>query len=547
MSSSPPQSSAPMASTLPTVSATATEEEDVEMASAIKEVMEDAFGSESDSSSDESDGSPAIIPLANLRRNARAKWHQKNVQPDDGVLVSGPPGSHPHMVAQLFSEVESSISGVQSESQTAVDDSSKPSSESAPSTGKRFTRSEAAKALAQLSQPTKRSKRSSHSHSSGPSLSSPITVVEGSSPVVTSSEPSPFIECNDIDTTFRSGFHKGMWPFVCARNIYREYSVDPAKLESLGLLDHILDMGFGKTVLNVPSFVRKVVLEFYSNLSSDIAELPSDVGYTTFVRGEFVKFSPAVINQFLGTVIYPGPSPSGVMNTVVSELTGGLICSWPQTGRVRASALSHRYSVLHKIALHNWMPSSHRSTVRADLALFLYNVGTKGCIDFGQFVFDHVMDHAEAQVSQKPIGFPSLLFGLIMSQVDVTSKDDVYEPETPKVVLTDKLKNASYHVNDIPDPIISDSTVVHTSSTLSHGPLSAGSMHSRICQEISSEITHLSRVIKSSQERRSFLSSLLADIQGESSAVLPETPGSSAVPNASAPVSEGHDASKQGE
>lgn len=162
----------------------------------------------------------------------------------------------------------------------------------------------------------------------------------------------------------------------------------------------MLELGLGKTVLNVPSYVLKVVLEFYTNLLSDITDLPPEVAYTTFARGEFVKFSPEVINQFLGTIIFPGPSPSGVMDIVVSELTGGVVCTWPQTGRVRASALSHRYSVLHKIALHNWLPSAHRSTIHSEVALLLYNVVTKGCIDFGQLVFDHVTDHAESQVTK---------------------------------------------------------------------------------------------------------------------------------------------------
>lgn len=132
-----------------------------------------------------------------------------------------------------------------------------------------------------------------------------------------------------------------------------------------------------------------------------------------------------------------------------------------------------------------------------------------------------------------------------MSQVDVTLEDDIYELDTPFVVLTDKLKNVSYHVNNISDTITTDSTVIHTSVAQHHSVVFAAPVHTWICQEIFFKITHLSRVIKSSQERRSFLSSLLTNIQGESFDVPTYAPCSAADASASdVPVLDCHDASK---
>lgn len=82
----------------------------------VSEVDAAMVGSEHNSSSEDSDGSNNFVLLANLRANARAKWHQSNPHPDDGVLVCGPRGSIPHIVAELFSEVEGMVFDIPSKS-----------------------------------------------------------------------------------------------------------------------------------------------------------------------------------------------------------------------------------------------------------------------------------------------------------------------------------------------------------------------------------------------------------------------------------------------
>lgn len=55
--------------------------------------------------------------------------------------------------------------------------------------------------------------------------------------------------------------------------------------------------------------------------------------------------------------------------------------------------------------------------------------------------------------------YPNLIFGLIGSQVNVLQDDDVFELDSPFIVITDKLKNIVYLVNDISDPVMIDATV----------------------------------------------------------------------------------------
>lgn len=136
-------------------------------------------------------------------------------------------------------------------------------------------------------------------------------------------------------------------------------------------------------------------------------------------------------------------------DVIIAELTGGNVKKWPAKGGLRASALTHKYSILHKIGLKNWVPTSNHSKVAQELAEFLYRVGTKSPLNFGQMVFDHVCSHTRTFAYKKPLGYPSLIFGIIQNQEDVVTPEDVYEPAAPDVVITAKLQNADYHINDL--------------------------------------------------------------------------------------------------
>lgn len=106
---------------------------------------------------------------------------------------------------------------------------------------------------------------------------------------------------------------------------------------------------------------------------------------------------------------------------------------------IKVPAIVPSVSTLFRSNLH-----SHSSLVRQELAMLLYQIGTKGCHDFRQMVFDNVVKHAEKQVVQKPLD------------------TNVFEKDSPHIVITDRLGNAAYHVNDIPAPILTDADVVYS-------------------------------------------------------------------------------------
>lgn len=57
--------------------------------------------------------------------------------------------------------------------------------------------------------------------------------------------------------------------------------------------------------------------------------------------------------------------------------------------------------------------------------------------------------HVGTDPIKKPLGFPSMIFGIIQNQQDVLTPKDVFKPTTTKVVFTSKFHNSELHINDL--------------------------------------------------------------------------------------------------
>ena len=82
---------------------------------------------------------------------------------------------------------------------------------------------------------------------------------------------------------------------------------------------------------------------------------------------------------------------------------------WPDLNVLSSVLLTTTYLILHKIAIANWMPRLHISTISEDLAILLYAFGTNVSFDIANVIFQVIVNYAEA----KTIGslpFHSLIF-----------------------------------------------------------------------------------------------------------------------------------------
>ncbi|KAH1210449.1 hypothetical protein GmHk_15G044755 [Glycine max] len=239
------------------------------------------------------------------------------------------------------------------------------------------------------------------------------------------------------------------WKFVYQRRLAVERELGRDALDCKETMDLIKAAGLMKTVTKLGDCYEGLVREFIVNIPSDITNRKSDDYQKVFVRGKCVRFSPAVINKYLGR------PTDGVIDIAVSEhqiakeITAKQVQHWPKKGKLSAGKLSVKYAILHRIGAANWVPTNHTSTVATGLGKFLYAVGTKSKFNFGNYIFDQTVKHSESFAVKLPIAFPTVLCGIMLSQHPniLNNIDSVMKRESP-LSLHYKLFEGT-HVPDI--------------------------------------------------------------------------------------------------
>ncbi|XP_019168029.1 PREDICTED: uncharacterized protein LOC109163778 [Ipomoea nil] len=148
-----------------------------------------------------------------------------------------------------------------------------------------------------------------------------------------------------------------------------------------------------------------------------------------FIRGKWYVFSPDVINEYYGLKVVDEEEITD-WDLVAKTLTGGQTPVWP-TGDVdtlSSSKLTSKYVILHRIALHNWLPSAHFHMVGKQLAALLFRIGTKMTIDLGKWIFYYflILIHSREQKVRLP--YPNLIFGVLTTQGLVPMPSEIICP-----------------------------------------------------------------------------------------------------------------------
>ncbi|XP_019183582.1 PREDICTED: uncharacterized protein LOC109178416 [Ipomoea nil] len=187
-----------------------------------------------------------------------------------------------------------------------------------------------------------------------------------------------------IDTTvykpqFVSPAAQTKWATMVRRELIVQRTVDKNQLNSVcDILPLLNEVGLLKTVTDVCPYSKLLTYEFYCNLSDEIDSLTGPRPMQVFIRGKWYDFGPDVINKYYGL---PTVQEEAVTewDVVAKTLTGEHTTSWPTGDKdyLLSSHLTSRYVILHRLALHNWLPSTHFNTVGKLLAGFLFRIGTK--------------------------------------------------------------------------------------------------------------------------------------------------------------------------
>uniref|UniRef100_A0A1J3GP32 Putative plant transposon protein domain-containing protein n=1 Tax=Noccaea caerulescens TaxID=107243 RepID=A0A1J3GP32_NOCCA len=209
-----------------------------------------------------------------------------------------------------------------------------------------------------------------------------------------------------------------------SRGIIDEKIVDMQAEAHWGYPEIIIKGKFQPTVVGLGSYVRSVIVDFYSALPES-----EDESVKVFIRDQEYVFSPAVVNEFLGMETLSeaemkkeADADSVSLKTLAQLFTADEKAEWSDISTI---VMTPCFAALVVIASHNWIPSTHRNHVSIERAKLIYKLSAGIRVDFGQLVFDQVMSMTRLQVKDSRwLLFPRLIYGIIQMQDPLSLGDD---------------------------------------------------------------------------------------------------------------------------
>ncbi|KAF3609113.1 hypothetical protein DY000_02045427 [Brassica cretica] len=166
---------------------------------------------------------------------------------------------------------------------------------------------------------------------------------------------------------------------LCLRGFAVQGSLNPMNRRLDDVFRTIDDIGWSYTVLHVNPFCPRVVREFISNLPfyEDGA----------LVRGFVYRFYPSVINQLM------------ITPTVEQSY------QWKE--------------IIYRVCEHSWLPGPDSDLMMKKRLRLMYAVTKRKHIDFGQLVYEQVIDMTRVRDVEKNLIFPNLIYQLLVLQREV--------------------------------------------------------------------------------------------------------------------------------
>ena len=135
------------------------------------------------------------------------------------------------------------------------------------------------------------------------------------------------------------------------------------------------------------------------------------------MRGHIYEFAPRVICECLNISIPENFTfeKDYVLDDVATELLWyKTVCQ--KTNVLRVADLTLKYNGLHKIALSNWYPIKHATTLSYDFATLLFDIDTNEPVHLGEIVFKLIVNHICVNNMSHKLPFLALIFGLFDGQ-----------------------------------------------------------------------------------------------------------------------------------
>ncbi|XP_019160063.1 PREDICTED: uncharacterized protein LOC109156679 [Ipomoea nil] len=206
---------------------------------------------------------------------------------------------------------------------------------------------------------------------------------------------------------FVSPSAQAKWSTMVRRELIVQRSVDENQMNSVcDVLPLLREVGLLKTVTAICPYSKLLTYEFYCNLNEEMDNLSGEHPLQIFIRG-------------------------------------------------KCSQLTSKYVILHRLALHNWLPSAHFHTVGKPLASLLFRIGTKMSFDLGSWIYSHILTliHPREQKGLEPMTSevisPTLLYMVDQRLLIGEHICDVTPVTAPSNPETDTVGDNSPHARDL--------------------------------------------------------------------------------------------------
>ena len=289
-------------------------------------------------------------------------------------------------------------------------------------------------------------KMSKSKRKSSSGLNSPLSKKSKyKSPVSPALSPAASVIPYFLDATKASNYQK----WFALRDLWSETQVHLPDFPDLVVL--LKTRHWSRTVTHLQSPHPTLIREFYANLDKSILDRKADNCLTAYIRGCHFPFAPSTIARVLKIpkILNPDYSKAFSPDMVLlgKTLTGQPDFIWEEGTELSVSKLTVFYRVLHRIALYNWYPNSHLSSITLDIGRFLFAVGTGVSIDLPTLIFDRILDVASAKGTRNKLPFPCLIQKLIQSVNPPLTPHDfqVSVPSLTKSFLLSTQRRSSQH------------------------------------------------------------------------------------------------------
>lgn len=136
-----------------------------------------------------------------------------------------------------------------------------------------------------------------------------------------------------------------------------------------------------KTVTELGPYYTKLVPKFIVNLFVNVENKQSQQYIRVFVRGRCIKFSPKVINAYVGRSKFASSQKIPSLDQIAREIIGGKVKKLPKKSGIPTRSLNVKYAMLNIIGAIKWPPKNHKSSITSSLAKMIFQIGTKAKIN----------------------------------------------------------------------------------------------------------------------------------------------------------------------